>query len=170
MNSSLQIIGSKEAVSIDYHRAEQKSRSETEKEIKMMLSKIAFMVEKARIVDHEVKKIKLKKNDCRSKISETTRKKTQVEIDLRIQQCEVLEFKISLMDFSEGYEDDLASVEGLILKLECDVEELNFKLKALRKDEADLSEGLEDMERSYCGIMEVVNALQLELNVLKSSI
>jgi len=74
------------------------------------------------------------------------------------------------MDFSEGYEDDLASVEGLILKLECDVEELNFKLKALRKDEADLSEGLEDMERSYCGIMEVVNALQLELNVLKSSI
>ena len=168
MNQFTKIIGSKEDVSSDFHHVEQQSKSETEKKIKMMLSRIAFMVEKARTANHEVKKIKLKKDECRNKIIETSTTKTQSEIDLRIQQCEALELKMSLMAFPETDNVDLASVEERIKTFECDVEKMDFELHALRKEEAELSEDMEDAERSYCGIMEVVNAMQFEFKMFKS--
>ena len=69
------------------------------------------------------------------------------------------------MAFPDTDSVDLASVEELIKGFECDVEEMDLELQNLRKEEAELSEDMEDAERSYCGIMEVVNAMQFELKM-----
>lgn len=56
----------------------------------------------------------------------------------------------------------------MIKKLKMDVQEMEKELNTLRSEETLLDEDLADAEESHSGIMQVVNALQLELKELQS--
>lgn len=145
-----------------------KSSIEREEKIKLMSSRVKFMEEKARIADEELKNIRLKKDCVSSKIKEIFGKKVETECDLRTRQCDALELKLSLLETTEMEADqnNLASVEETIKRLECRVNAMENELRNLRNEEECLTEDWEDAERSYAGTMEVLNALQSELKGL----
>lgn len=141
-----------------------------EKEISTMLSLLGFMKKKARLDDVNLKKLKLNKDCCRNKIKETISKKRQVEIDLRSKQCEAIELKLSMLEDCQQTEDNqnnLVSMEELIQKLESAVEGMDFELQTFRNEEADLSKEVEDVERSFCGIVRVLDVLKSEFTFVQ---
>lgn len=149
---------------------QKKTISKVEKEISAMLSLLGFMKKKARLDDDNLKKFKLNKESCRKKIKETISKKRQAEIDLRSKQCEAIELKLSMLDDCQQTKDNnknLASMEELIQKLESAVEGMDLELKTFRNEEADLSKEVEDVERSFCGIVRVLDVLKPELKLFQ---
>lgn len=168
-NSFPKIDEPREAVRNSHPRSSKTRQStyKARKEIEMLQNRVKFMEEKARIADGELKKIKLDKDSCQTKISEITRKKTETEFDLRMKQCDAFKLNKSLdCQETESKEDNLSSLKEMIKKLEEVVEGMNFQLEALGKEEADLSDNVEDAENSYNGIIQVLDALESEVKSL----
>lgn len=130
------------------------------------------MEEKARIADEELKKVLCDKDIWKKKIIQKAREKLEAEIDLRTNQCKAIELKLSLHDVDcdeiEEKKNCLSSVEETIKTLEGIVAGMGIELQAIGKEEADLSEEVEDAERSYFGIMQVLDTLKSELKGLQS--
>lgn len=104
----------------------------------------------------------MNKEVCRIKINETTEKKRQVETDLVTQQCKAFKLKQLLLEDCRNIrekKDSLASVEKLIKKLELFKDELEFEVKALQKEEVDLSEDIQKAEKSCYAMMHALDAL-----------
>ncbi len=126
------------------------------------------MGEKAQMAADELTKFKQKKNNLLNTINDITSKKTEAEIQLRMNQCKVLELKLDCPKTGDS-KDSLASIEESIKKLEIVVEGMRITLQVLRKEEAELSENVEDAERSHFGIMEVLDGLHSELESQQSN-
>ena len=128
------------------------------------------MKEKARIANEELEKINSDKDSCQIKITETSIKKIETEIELRTNQCKAIDLKLSLHEENceevEKKKKSLESVEEVIKKLEGVVEKMGFQLQAMGKEEADLFKKQEAAENSYSGIMQVLGALKLKLKSL----
>ena len=140
--------------------------------IDLMSNRVKFMAEKARIADEELKKVLFDKDICKKKIIRKFREKIEAEMDLRTNQCKAIELKLSLHDVDcdeiEEKKNSLSSVEEIIKTFDGVVAGMGIELQAMGKEEVNLSEGVEDAERSYFGIMQVLDVLKSELKGLQS--
>ena len=122
-----------------------------------------FVEEKAFIAEEAVKKAISNRNGCRDKINQMMGKKKEAEIDLQDQKFRAIEIELSFLDGQSETKDNLASVHGSIEKSKDVLGKIDFELQILKKEEACLSEDVEEAEKSYSKIMHALYALNTEL-------
>lgn len=125
------------------------------------------MEERARITEEEVKEITLKKVDLQKRIKETAGRRVVIEYDLRSEQCNLIEMNLSALETDEeDFSGIMKPVEEKIKSLEKKMNVIESELMALKGEEKSLVQDLEDAQGSHVGIVQVLKALQSELNGL----
>jgi len=131
------------------------------------------MEERARIAEEEVKEISSKKVDVQRKIDEIEGRRALIEFNLRTQQCNLLEMGLSALEAEEEPSEMLMKpLEEKVKYLEGGMDVLDIELKALKEEEKSLAQDVEEAQSSHFAIVQVLNALQFELDglILKSSV
>jgi len=127
------------------------------------------MEERARIAEEEVKDITSKKMSVLKRIQEIAGRREMIEYNLRTQQCKLLEMDISALDAEkEPSEMLMKPLEEKVKYLEGAIDVLNIEIRALKEEEKSLVQDVEVAESSHFGTVQVLGALQFELNGLLS--
>ena len=125
------------------------------------------MEERERIADEEVKDITSKKMNVLKRIQEIAGRREMIEYNLRTQQCKILEMGLSALDAEkEPSEMLMKPLEEKVKYLEGAIDVLNTEIGALKEEEKSLAQDVEVAESSHFGTVQVLGALQLELDGL----
>jgi len=120
------------------------------------------MGERARIAEEEVEEISSKKMNVQKRIDEIERRRAMIEY-LRSQQCNPLEMSLSALNV----EDDgvsMKSVEEKVKFVDDEMKLMDGQLNALKEEEKSLAQDLEYALESHFGVVQVLEALQSELD------
>ncbi len=135
--------------------------------IQLLESRLKAMEERARIAEEEVKEITLKKVDLQKRIKEIAARKVVIEYDLRSEQCNLIEMNLSALETEdEDYSGIMEPVEEKIKSFEKKMNVIESELMALKEEEKSVVIDLEDAQTSHIGVVQVLKALQSELNEL----
>jgi len=123
------------------------------------------MEEGARIAEEEVKDITSKNMNVQKRIQEIAARREMIEHNLRTQQCNLLEMGLSALEAEEEPSEMLMKpLEGKAKYLEGAMDVLDIEIGALKEEEKSLAQDVEEAQSSHFGIVQVLNALQFELN------
>ena len=129
------------------------------------------MEEKARIINEEMKEISSKKMCVQKKIEEIEEKRGLIECNLRSEQSDLREMIISALKSGEEPSDILKqSLEEEIKCLEDQIKLTDVELQALTEEGKSLDINLEDAFSSHFGVVQVLQAMQSELDGLLPNI
>lgn len=143
-------------------------KTKEEKEIHLLRTRIGVMKEKVHKADREQKTISSKKNEVKKKIAEIATRKALVEINLRTQQCEAIEMSLIALDSEDMDTDQIELTSGEQIKaLEDELKGMDDVLLVLQEEEESFTEDLETAEGSYLGALQVLEALESELEELE---
>jgi len=123
------------------------------------------MEERARIAEEEVKEISSKKMNVQKRIHEIERRRAMIEY-LRSQQCNnLLEMNLSAPNVEVDFDGIFTEpVEEKVNCLENEMKVIDGQLGALKEEEKSLSQDLEFAQESHFGVVQVIEALQYELD------
>ena len=125
------------------------------------------MEERALIAEEKVNEISSKKMNLLKRIEEISGRRALIEFALRSQQYNLLEMGLSALD-AEGEPSEMIMrpLEGKVKSLEEEMKLIDGELGALKEEEKSLDEDVEEAKGSHFGILEVLDALQFELDGL----
>jgi len=127
------------------------------------------MEERARIADEEVKFTTSKKMSVQKRIQEIAGRREMIEHNLRTQQCNLLEMGISALDAEKEISEMLMKpLEEKVKYFEGAMDVLDIEIGALKEEEKSLAQDVEEAQSSHFGIVQVLDALQFELDGLLS--
>jgi len=120
------------------------------------------MEERARIAEEELEEISSKKMNVQKRIDEIERRRSLIEY-LRLQHSNPPEKNLSV---PIAEEDGIYTkpVEEKVKFLEDEMKLINGKLCALKEEEKSLAQELEYAQESHFGVVQVIEALQSELD------
>ncbi len=121
------------------------------------------MEKKASIAEDALRKTIANRNGCRDKINQMIGKKNQAEIDLKNQKFRTIDIELSFLDGQSETKDNLKLVHESIEKSKDVLGKIDVELQILKKEEACLSEEVEEAEKSYSRTMHALYALNSEL-------
>jgi len=129
------------------------------------------MEERARIINEEMKEISSKKMEVHKKIEEIEEKRELIECNLRSEQSDLKEMIISALESGEEPSEILKqSLEEEIKCLEDEIKLTDVELQALKEEGKSLDQNLEDARSSHFGVVQVLLAMQSELDGLLPNI
>ena len=132
----------------------------------MLQSRVKSMKERARVFEEEVKDISSKQMYLQKRIIELAGRKEAIEYDLRSEQWKLIELNLSLIDSEEDHSEVTGPVEEKITKLEEEMNTTDVELGTLKDEEKSLAQDLTNAQESHIGVVQVLEALQLELDGL----
>jgi len=121
------------------------------------------MKEKARIAEEEVKEISSKKVNVQKRINEIERRRSLMQY-LRLQHCNPPENNLSDVLIVE---ENGIFMEPVGEKVNCSEDDINLidgQLNSLKEEEKNLAEDVEYAQESHFGVVQVIEALQNELD------
>ncbi len=121
------------------------------------------MEESARTIGEQMTEILSKKTDFQKKINEMADSRVLIECDLRLERGCLLEL---IIDATEDHRGMLEPVEDKVKSLEKKLDLMDVKLDVLKQEEARLAQELKHAQNSHFGAVQVLEALQSELDVL----
>lgn len=143
------------------------AQPENDGKIQLLQSRLKAMEERARIADEEVKEVTLKKVDLQKRIKEIAARKVVIEYDLRSEQCNLIEMNLSALETEDDdYSGIMKPMEEKIKSFEKKMNVIESELMALKEEERNIVIDLEDAQASHIGVVQVLKALQSELNEL----
>ena len=131
--------------------------------IQSLRSRIMIMEESARTIGKQMTEILSKKTDLQKKINEMADSRVLIECDLRLERGCLLEL---IIDATEDHRGMLEPVEDKVKSLEKKLDLMDVKLDVLKQEEARLAQELKHAQNSHFGAVQVLEALQSELDVL----
>jgi len=131
--------------------------------IQSLRSRIMIMEESARTIGEQMTEILSKKTDFQKKINEMADSRVLIECDLRLERGCLLEL---IIDATEDHRGMLEPVEDKVKSLEKKLDLMDVKLDVLKQEEARLAQELKHAQNSHFGAVQVLEALQSELDVL----
>jgi len=134
----------------------------------LLQSRLKALKERARIIEEEVKDISSKQMDIQKRIIELAERKVPIEYDLRSEQCNLLELNLSLIESEDDNSGVIEPAEEKIKKLEEEMNTIDTELGTLKDEEKSLAQDLINAQGSHIGVVQVLEALQLELDGLLS--
>ncbi len=134
-----------------------------EDEIHLLQNRIAMIKQKAELAEKEINDLTSKQQDELKRTKEALKMKMKTELDLRSEQCKVLELKLIGVDGTS-----VKLTEEKIKVLEAQFQRVISGLQDLQQGENQLTEDLKITEESHTGILQVLQVLQLELEALES--
>ena len=89
-----------------------------------------------------------------------------IEYDLRSEQCNLIEMRLLALESNEADESlsGIESIEKKVDSFESEIVEIDNELRILNEKEKELDEDLKQAEESHIGVIQVVEALQSELD------
>lgn len=143
-------------------------KTKEEKQIHLLRIRIGAMKEKVHKADSELKTVSSKMNDVKKRIAEIATRKALVEINLRTRQCEALEMSLMALDSEDMDTEQIELTSSEQIKaLEDELKGMDDVLLVLREEEESFAEDLETAEGSYLGALQVLEALESELEELE---
>lgn len=137
----------------------------------MLQTRLKMMEERARITDERLKEISSKKISVKKRIYEVNVRRTMIERDLRSEQLNLLEMRVSAFKTGEEPSEILQiAAKEEINSLEKKLSELDGELRALEEEEKSLDQDLKDTQVSHVRVVQVLQALRSELDKLMSNI
>ena len=124
------------------------------------------MKQKERIAEKEVKEISSKKMDVQKIIEDIVGRRALIEYDLRSEQCNLLEMSLSALDDEEDHSGIMEPMEEKIKSLEDEISVIDRELFAMKEEEKNLAQDLDDAQNSQLGIVQVLESLKSELDGL----
>ena len=122
------------------------------------------MEERARIAEEELEEISSKKMNVQKRFDEIERRRTLIEY-LRSQQCNLLEMNLSAPDAEVDFGGIFTEpVEDKVNCLETEMKVIDGQLGALKEEEKCLDQDIEYAQESHFGVVQVIEALQSELD------
>ena len=122
----------------------------------MLQTRLKIMEERARIAEEEMKEISSKKMDLQERIDEIERRRAMIEY-LRSHQCNPFEMNLSARNAEEPVEEQVNCLED-------EMKVIDGQLNALIVEEKRLAQDLECAKDSHLGVVQVIEALQYELD------
>jgi len=133
-------------------------------EIQLLKIRLKAMEERARIAEEEVKEISSKKMNVQKRIDEIERRRAMIEY-LRSQQSNLLEMSLSALNAEVDYGGIFTEpVDEKVNCLETEMKVLYGQLGALKEEEKSLAKDLGYAQESHSGVVQVIEALQNELD------
>ena len=124
------------------------------------------MEERAHIAKEEVTQILSRKMDLQKKINEMRGSRVLIEYDLRLEQCSLLEMSISALDEGEDHNALTEPVDEKVKSLQEKMDVIDGQLEVLKGEEDSLAQDLDYAYDSHLGAVQVIEALQSELDGL----
>ncbi len=134
--------------------------------IQSLQDRIIFMQEKARIAEEEVKQVLSKRTNVEKGIIEETGRRLVIELDLRLEERNLLEMRIFAHDAEEDYTGLMETVERKVGSLKKKMDAVDGQLISLKGEKKNLDCDLEWSRASYFGVVQVIEALDSELDGL----
>ena len=134
--------------------------------IQSLQDRIIVMQEKARIAEEEVKQVLSKRTNVEKGISEETGRRLAIELDLRLEERNLLEMRIFAHDAEEDYTGLMETVERKVGSLKKKMDAVDGQLISLKGEKKSLDYDLEWSRASHFGVVQVIEALDLELDGL----
>jgi len=124
--------------------------------------------EKGQIAKEEVKEISSKKMNVQKRIQDIAGRRSLIECDLRSKQRNLLEIGLSALNAEEVHHSGLLldQMEEKVKSLKFEMDVIDRELGALKEEEKSFSHDLEDAQGSHFGVVQVLEALQSELDGL----
>jgi len=165
--NKLQIVLHFDILSKLAFKLENEGKREEDGKIQLLQIRIKNTEERARIADEEVKEISSKKTDLQKKIVEIEGRRALIECNLQIEQCNLLEIRLSALKTKEEPSEILMqSSEEEVECLEDEMKVIDGELGALKEEEKSLDQNLENSRGSHFEVVQVLEALQSELDGL----
>ena len=124
------------------------------------------MEERAHIAEEEVTQILSRKMDLLQKVIEMAGRRLVIEYDLRLEQCSLLGMSISALDEGGDHSALTEPVDEKVKTLQKKMDGIDSQLEVLKGEEDSLAQDLDYAYDSHLGIVQVIEALQSELDGL----